>query len=207
MRLALSAVVAISGLVLLAAMFGRETAVQAAPVPIDLTATGPEETPPIAETPSAVVHLTWDSTTRIMTYAVTVSGLSPDQVTAAHFHRGAKGIAGPVIYPLSLVGFTQISGQVTFAQSDVADLQAGNFYFNVHSVAHPGGFARAQIPAITVSAPGPAAPAAPAPAALPSTGSGGPVSEPIALVLPLLGLLALTMGAAGVFVFSKPARD
>src|SRR5439155_2430342 len=139
MRFLMSAAVATAGLVLLAATLGSGTNGQAAAIPINLVATGAQETPPNNSPGGAIVHLTWDDATRIMTYAVTVTGLSPDQVTAAHFHRGAPGVAGPVIYPLSTVGFTQISGQVTFVASDVADLKAGNFYFNVHSKDLPNG--------------------------------------------------------------------
>jgi plastocyanin len=74
-----------------------------------------------------------------------MSGLSPDQVTAAHIHRGPIGTNGPIIHNLSLVGFTQISGQITLSDADVADLKAGNLYVNAHSVANPGGFARGQL--------------------------------------------------------------
>ena len=104
-----------------------------------------------------------------------------------------------------------ISGQVTFVASDVADLKAGNFYFNVHSKDLPNGFARAQIPASAFASLQPVAPVvvpaplAPAPvAALPSTGSGGLVTS-INLLLPLVGLLAVTVGGAGVLVF-RPRR-
>ena len=183
MRFLVSAAMAITGLALLMAALGGTSNALAAGIPIDLRATGAQETPPNNGAGGAVVHLTWDDATRIMTYAVTVTGLSPDQVTAAHFHRGGPGVAGPVIYPLSTTGFTQISGQVTFAAADVADLRSGNFYFNVHSKEFPGGFARAQIPASVflqavpaqpAVVPAPLAPAAAAPArALPSTGSGG----------------------------------
>ena len=212
MRFLMSATVATAGLVLLAATFGGGTTAQAAAIPINLVATGAQETPPNSGAGGAVVHLTWDDATRIMTYAVTVTGLSPDQVTAAHFHRGAPGVAGPVIYPLSTVGFTQISGQVTFAATDVADLKAGLFYFNVHSKELPVGFARAQIPASAFASLQPAAPVVPAPVvtapvtALPSTGSGGFFSTESVLML-LVGLLAVTIGGAGVLAFRTRRID
>jgi hypothetical protein len=66
-------------------------------------------------------------------------------VTAAHIHRGAVGVNGPIVHFLSATGFTQVSGSITLSEADVADLRAGLFYANVHSVTHPGGFARGQM--------------------------------------------------------------
>jgi len=203
----------ITGLGLISAGFGGGPAtVHAASTTIDLRATGAEETPPINETPGAIVHLVYDDATRVMSYSVTVQGISPDQVTASHFHRGARGVAGPVIYPLSTTGFTQISGTVTFAAADVPDLLAGNFYFNVHSVAHPGGFARAQIifpataapaavaaPAAAVAAPA----AAPAASALPRTGTAQATKSSTTELALVIGLVALALGGAGVFAFRR----
>jgi hypothetical protein len=66
-------------------------------------------------------------------------------VTAAHIHRGAVGVAGPVVYPLATSSFTTLQGQVTLTAADVADLMAGNLYINVHSQTNPDGFARGQL--------------------------------------------------------------
>jgi hypothetical protein len=38
-----------------------------------------------------------------------------------------------------------VSGSITLSDADVADLEAGNFYLNVHSKENPGGFARGQL--------------------------------------------------------------
>ena len=187
----------VTSLALWTAGLGGSHTAQAAPVAFDLHPVGSQEVPAAKGQGGAVVHLTWDATTRIMTYSVTVTGLSPDQVIGAHFHRGARGVAGPVIYPLSLVGFTQISGSVTFAAGDVADLQAGNFYFNVHSTTDPAGFSRDQIIL-------PAAAAAPAaPVALPATGTGRTTSGTSTDLIVLAGLLAITIGGAGVLAFRR----
>src|SRR5688572_31643661 len=138
--LALS-VVAFSGFALGSA--GRSAA---AVTTLEFALTGAEENPPVTNsTGTAFARLTFDDQTNALTYALTVSGLSPELVTAAHIHRGPAGVNGPVIHNLSLVGFTQVSGSINLPAGDVADLRAGNLYLNVHSVQHPGGFARAQI--------------------------------------------------------------
>ena len=73
--------------------------------------------------------------------AVTISGIAQGEVTAAHIHRGPVGVNGPIVYNLSTVGFTQVAGSITLTAADVADLKAGNFYVNAHSLTNPGGFA------------------------------------------------------------------
>jgi hypothetical protein len=87
---------------------------------------------------------------------------------------------------------------------------AGNFYFNAHSKENPGGFARWQMVLPTAPAPVFAAvPAvsAPAPTAAgtsvrpPSTGDAGLADS--GTLLPLAGLLALTISGAGVFALAR----
>ena len=111
----------------------------------ELQLTGAEENPPVRSPGSAFARLTFDDVTRALQVDLTVSGLSPNLVTAAHIHRGARGVNGPIIHNISTTGFMQASVRVTLSEAEVADLRAGNLYLNVHSVEHPGGFARAQI--------------------------------------------------------------
>jgi hypothetical protein len=141
----------------------------AAQITLEGVATGAEENPPVTGPGSVRVRFIFDDVAKTITYSATVNGLSQDQVTAAHFHRAARGSNGPIIINLSLVPFTQISGTVQLTDDQVADLRAGNLYFNAHSKDNPGGFARFQL----------VLPAAPAPAATvpaitaPSTGDAG----------------------------------
>src|SRR6266508_798900 len=118
---------------------------EAAQTTVDVTLTGSEENPSVKGDARAFARFVFDDATRKLDYAVTVSGLSADLVTASHIHRGAFGVNGPIIHTLSDKGFTQISGTITLSDGDVADLKAGNLYVNVHSTENPGGFARAQI--------------------------------------------------------------
>ena len=112
---------------------------QAAVWTIEGFATGAEEVPAVNTTGRAFVRFTFNDQTNVLTYAVTQSGFSADQVTASHIHRGAKGVNGPIVHNLSLTGFVQVAGSINLSAADVQDLRAGNYYFNIHSTANPGG--------------------------------------------------------------------
>jgi hypothetical protein len=112
---------------------------------MEVRATGGEEVPPVTSVGSAFARFTFDEDARSLEYFVTMFGFSPDQVTAAHIHRGAAGVNGPIMHFISDTGFVQASGTISLSDADIADLKAGNFYLNLHSIEHPGGFARAQM--------------------------------------------------------------
>jgi hypothetical protein len=69
--------------------------------------------------------------------------------SAAHIHTGAVGVNGPVTFGLAGVpaATSGVIPQQTFAitAGQLADLLAGNMYFNVHSAGFPGGEIRGQI--------------------------------------------------------------
>jgi hypothetical protein len=119
--------------------------VQAAPVVVELNLVGAQEVPPVVGPGSAFARLTFDDATKKLDFTMTISGITAEEVTAAHIHRGAQGVNGPIIHNLSTVGFTTIGGSVILSDADIADLKAGNLYVNAHSKTNPGGFARAQI--------------------------------------------------------------
>lgn len=79
-----------------------------------------------------------------MTAAVTTSGIVG---TMAHIHEGAVGVSGPIIFPMteSYAGSGAWSTAATLSEAQLATLRAGNYYFNVHSTAYPGGEIRGQI--------------------------------------------------------------
>ena len=88
------------------------------------------------------------SPTRIC-YSIVVSGISPDPA-AAHIHKGASGIAGPVVVPLqhpTKGNPGTSSGCVTASRSVVSGIQRnpGNWYVNVHNADYPGGAVRGQL--------------------------------------------------------------
>jgi hypothetical protein len=112
---------------------------------IEVLATGEQENPPVAGPGTMLARFNFDDQTRRVDWSLTVQGISQDQVTAAHIHRGAVGVNGPIIHNLVLEPFDVAQGSLTLSEADVADLRAGNLYVNVHSLANPGGFARAQL--------------------------------------------------------------
>jgi hypothetical protein len=59
---------------------------------------------------------------------------------AAHFHDApAPGGNGPPIVPAKDVATSPIKGTATLTDAQIADLNAGKVYFNVHTAANPGG--------------------------------------------------------------------
>jgi CHRD domain len=145
--------------------------IEAAPVEFTVQVTGAEEVPPV-NSGSAVAKFKFNDDTNLLEYDITVSGVPANQVTAAHFHRGAPGVNGPIIYTLSTTGFTNLNFSLTLTPQDEADLKNGQWYVNIHSQENPSGFARGQM--IVPGTPGAApAAAAAAPVNPPRTGDGG----------------------------------
>ncbi|MFO1054460.1 MAG: CHRD domain-containing protein [Planctomycetota bacterium] len=116
----------------------------------DFTASldGSQETPPVvtAALGRACIELQPDGR---VSYRVQATGLT---ATAAHFHNGLPGVAGPIVVPLAggPTLWTGTSGVLTTTQ--IADLRAGRWYVNVHTAANPGGEIRGQILATNLPA-------------------------------------------------------
>ncbi len=87
----------------------------------------------------------FNQTTKILTITINYSDITP---TAWHIHKGAVGVAGPVVFDLG-TSFsspaTLISTALTAEQE--ADLKAGLYYVNIHSKIAPSGEIRAQLSA------------------------------------------------------------
>lgn len=79
--------------------------------------------------------------------------------TASHIHTGAAGTNGPVTFPFSGVP-SATAGSIPeqiFAinATQLANLQAGDMYFNIHTPNYPGGEIRGQIRQSTAPVPEP----------------------------------------------------
>jgi hypothetical protein len=72
------------------------------------------------------------------TYSAAYSGLTGPAV-AAHFHVAATpGGDGPPVVPAT-VSASPITGSATLTDAQKADLNAGKWYFNIHTAANPAG--------------------------------------------------------------------
>ena len=109
---------------------------------------GADEVPANASAASATGTIAVDPSTLAIAGTVVSSGIVG---TAAHIHEGAAGIAGPVVIPLTggTGGVWTIPASTVLTSAQYTSLQAGNYYFNIHSLAFPAGEIRGQIKLIT----------------------------------------------------------
>jgi CHRD domain len=114
-----------------------------------------QEVPTNASTATGFGRVTLNDAETQITASVYYSGLTSPGTTVGHIHGpAAVGANGPVLFNLAPTA-GQTSGSVvnaTFAitPTQVADLKAGLYYFNIHTTTNPGGEIRGQI---TVDAP------------------------------------------------------
>jgi len=87
---------------------------------------------------------TLDTDSKTFTYSATYSDLT-GPAKAAHFHvADTPGGNGPPVVPVANPA-SPISGTATLTDAQVADLEAGKWYFNVHTAANPGGEIRGMV--------------------------------------------------------------
>jgi CHRD domain len=121
---------------------------QAAALSFKVALTGAQQVPPVQTTATGTADLTYDPTTRMLTWSVTSNGLS-GPATMAHFDGpAAEGKnASPVIW-LSEKGGpvpNPIKGSATLTPEQAQQFMAGEWYVNVHTQADPGGEIRGQV--------------------------------------------------------------
>ena len=100
----------------------------------------------LALTPSAAqgsVTGKFNNSTKVLTLQINYLGINP---TMWHIHKGAAGVAGPVVLDLG----TTFGSPFNFTTSPLdatqeADLKSGLYYVNIHSAAVPSGEIRGQL--------------------------------------------------------------
>jgi hypothetical protein len=93
---------------------------------------------------SGTLSATYDTASKKLTYTVNYKDLS-GPATAAHFHGPADAKTNAAIVVPAKDAANPIKGDATLTDAQAADLQAGKWYFNVHTAANKGGEIRGQV--------------------------------------------------------------
>ena len=102
------------------------------------------EVPPVAGGGTGTATVTLDTATKMVTYSVTYSGLT-GPAAAAHIHCGAAaGANAGVAVPFPSAA-SPITGSAQMTDAQIADLEAGKCYVNIHTADNKGGEVRAQL--------------------------------------------------------------
>ena len=87
---------------------------------------------------------TYDTASKKLTYTVSYKDLS-GPATMAHFHGPADTKTNAGIVVPAKDAANPIKGEATLTDAQAADLQAGKWYFNVHTEKNKGGEIRGQV--------------------------------------------------------------
>jgi hypothetical protein len=105
-----------------------------------------EEVPQPVNTPATgVARFTLSQDQTQLFYDVRITTLGGGDATAMHIHRGGRGVAGDVVYPLNTPVGGVSMGVVQFNPADVDALFNQGLYLNVHSAGFPAGEIRGQL--------------------------------------------------------------
>lgn len=88
---------------------------------------------------------TYDTASKKLSYTASYKDLS-GPATMAHFHgpADAKTNAG-VVVPVKEMAPMTLKGEATLTDAQAADLEAGKWYFNIHTEKNKGGEIRGQV--------------------------------------------------------------
>ncbi|MDX8453853.1 CHRD domain-containing protein [Mesorhizobium sp. VK9D] len=108
------------------------------------TLDGSQQNPPVTTKGKGTATLTFDTTSKKLSWNVKYSGLSGPAV-AAHIHGPAdKGANADPVIPFEKLK-SPIKGSATLTDAQAADLEAGKYYVNVHTAKNKDGEIRGQI--------------------------------------------------------------
>jgi CHRD domain len=94
---------------------------------------------------SGTLTATYDTASKKLTYTANYKDLT-GPATMAHFHgpADAKTNAG-VVVPVKEMAPMVLKGEATLTDAQAADLEAGKWYFNIHTEKNKGGEIRGQV--------------------------------------------------------------
>lgn len=114
-------------------------------VKMKATLDGGQQNPPVTTKGKGTATLTFDTTSKKLSWDVKYSGLS-GAATMAHIHGPAAiGENAGVVIPFKGDVKSPIKGSATLTDAQAADLMAGKYYVNVHTAANKDGEIRGQI--------------------------------------------------------------
>src|SRR5438270_5942628 len=97
---------------------------------------GANERPAAAATNRGRVEIRLNAATGKVCWDFTIAKID-GKANAAHIHKGAPGVAGPVFVPLGTTFKRQGCTTAAKAQISAIAAQPGAYYVNVHDGAHP----------------------------------------------------------------------
>jgi hypothetical protein len=102
------------------------------------------EVPPKKSDGKGMVDCTIDTSTKMLSYTMSYTGLT-GPATMAHFHGPADvGVNAGVMVPIT-PATTPTKGTATLTDAQIADFKSGKVYANVHTEANKGGEIRGQV--------------------------------------------------------------
>jgi len=114
------------------------------------TLSGAQEAPPVESNGTGTGTFTLNAEETELSFEITASGLS-GPVIAAHFHQGAVGVAGGILFTITDTVTENPDGSITAGgtwavnASNVTALLDGEVYVNLHTGDHPLGEIRGQL--------------------------------------------------------------
>ncbi|GEC33472.1 hypothetical protein N181_25040 [Sinorhizobium fredii USDA 205] len=130
----------LAGLAVVALMATSPVSAETLKFKADLKASS--EVPPNDSAGQGTGDITLDTATKKLTWTVTSSGLS-GEATAAHFHGPAA--PGENADPVVDISKAIASGSAEITDQQLADLQSGKWYLNIHTQKFPDGEIRGQV--------------------------------------------------------------
>ena len=106
---------------------------------------GAQEVPKVDTAGTGMAMVSLDSATNTVSWEVTYSGLS-GKALAGHIHGpAAAGANAPVVVPFTAPLDSPIKGSAKVTPAQAQQLEAGNWYVNIHTADHKAGEIRGQL--------------------------------------------------------------